>query len=151
MLCRLQLWVLGRNRTLFCCVFWLRYCVRSVVAPVFSLRVGLICTEKLHQYMYDKSTYRVWASPLTEVLCYSGNAVEICNGIMFDFYPGLPHIYKCIHIPFQQMLTSIWEHHSLFGVDCPQLPCTFVVWILDLYLRNSNFRHSIQHTYTYNG
>ena len=21
------------------------------------------------------------------------NAVEICNGIMFNFYPGLPHIY----------------------------------------------------------
>ena len=24
-----------------------------------------------------------------------GNAVEICNGIMFDFNPGLPHILKC--------------------------------------------------------
>ena len=21
-----------------------------------------------------------------------GNGVEICNGIMFDFYPGLPHM-----------------------------------------------------------
>ena len=30
-----------------------------------------------------------------------GNAIEIRNGIMFDFYPGLPHIqamntYKCL-------------------------------------------------------
>ena len=23
-----------------------------------------------------------------------GKAVEICNGIMFHFYPGLPHIYR---------------------------------------------------------
>ena len=22
-----------------------------------------------------------------------GNAIEICNGIMFDFYPRLPHFY----------------------------------------------------------
>ena len=25
-----------------------------------------------------------------------GNAIEICNGIMFDFYPGLAHMYVCI-------------------------------------------------------
>jgi len=24
------------------------------------------------------------------------NAVEICNGMMFDFYPGLLHVYQCI-------------------------------------------------------
>ena len=28
------------------------------------------------------------------------NAVEICNGIMFDFYPGLPHMYVCLHWGF---------------------------------------------------
>ena len=27
----------------------------------------------------------------------SGNVVEIGNGIMFDFYPGLPHMHACIH------------------------------------------------------
>ena len=32
----------------------------------------------------------------TEVLCYSvqsSDAIEIRNGTMFDFYPGLPHIH----------------------------------------------------------
>ena len=28
-----------------------------------------------------------------------GNVVEIHNGIMFDFYPGLPHlVYKDLHV-----------------------------------------------------
>ena len=37
-------------------------------------------------------TQRVWAPPVTEVLRYSvSNAVMLLNGIMFDFYPGLPH------------------------------------------------------------
>ena len=27
-----------------------------------------------------------------------GNAVEMRNGIMFDFYPGLPYIYSSIII-----------------------------------------------------
>ena len=32
-----------------------------------------------------------------EGLSYSGNAIEIRNRIMFDFYLGLPHILKCKH------------------------------------------------------
>ena len=30
-----------------------------------------------------------------------GNAIELCNRIMFDFYPGLPHLcilYVYIHV-----------------------------------------------------
>ena len=46
--------------------------------------------------MPDMSTQCIWALPLTEVLCYStfehSNAIKIRNGIMFNFYPGLPHI-----------------------------------------------------------
>ena len=30
--------------------------------------------------------------PLTEVLHYSGNPVKTLNGIMFDFYLGLPYL-----------------------------------------------------------
>ena len=26
------------------------------------------------------------------------NAIEIRNGIVFDFYPGLPHIYVCMYV-----------------------------------------------------
>ena len=36
------------------------------------------------------------------------NTVEICNGIMFDFYPGLPHIqfehFQSEHIQSRQLL-----------------------------------------------
>jgi len=31
------------------------------------------------------------------------NAIEICNGIMFDFYPGLPHI--AVHVE----LADFWS------------------------------------------
>ena len=33
------------------------------------------------------------------------NAIEIRNGIMFDFYPGLPHIY--IYGKYTVRLTSV--------------------------------------------
>ena len=34
---------------------------------------------------------------LNKVLCYSSKAIEIHKGMMFDFYPGLPHmfVYSC--------------------------------------------------------
>ena len=38
--------------------------------------------------------YRIIALPLMEVLHYSTLNMEICNGIMFDFHPGLPHAVK---------------------------------------------------------
>ena len=45
------------------------------------------------------STQHIRALPLIEVLRYSAlNTVEIHNGIMLDFYPGLPHIHTyCKH------------------------------------------------------
>ena len=38
-----------------------------------------------------------------------GNAVEIRNGIMFDFYPGLAHVsfkFRLNHIPFNPLTTD---------------------------------------------
>ena len=40
-----------------------------------------------------------------------GNAIKICNGIMFDFYPGLPHmvnflLYALVTLEFSKY-TSI--------------------------------------------
>ena len=37
-----------------------------------------------------------------------GNAVEICNRIMFDFYPGLPHM-QCAHYPEHLEHTTNWS------------------------------------------
>ena len=34
----------------------------------------------------------------TALQCFEcGNGVEIRNGIMFDFYPGLPHMHYLLH------------------------------------------------------
>ena len=39
------------------------------------------------------------------------NASEIRNGIMFDFYPGLPHMYKYVcNKPKSKFLTSQVEY-----------------------------------------
>ena len=59
------------------------------------LRAGLICAAKMHEYLI--SLYVARMSPAikgSSVLhCFEcSNTVEIHNGIMFDFYPGLPHM-----------------------------------------------------------
>ena len=43
-------------------------------------------------FMYLRNTYE--SHPHPEVLHYSAssNATEMCDGIMFDFCPGLPHM-----------------------------------------------------------
>ena len=43
-----------------------------------------------------------------------GNAIEIRNGIMFDFYPGLPHLYLSIvytHYQYMQCVAAVvfWQ------------------------------------------
>ena len=58
---------------------------------VLLLRAGLIPAAKLCQCLISlHSAYEPRSTALQCSEC--GNAVEICNGIMFDFYPGLPHI-----------------------------------------------------------
>ena len=48
------------------------------------------------------SSLCIWVPPLMEGLCYSAsNAVrqiELRNGIMFNFYPGLPHLYIPVYV-----------------------------------------------------
>ena len=74
----------SRNQTLFHCVFRLCYCVRSAVAQT-SIRTQ---TCYVNAWIPDSSMQHVWAPLLTEVLHYSGNAIEIHNS---SFYLGLPH------------------------------------------------------------
>ena len=58
---------------------------------LFPLQVGLICAvNNLHIYTACTSPTPNGSSALQ---CFEhSNAIEICNGIMFDFYPALPHI-----------------------------------------------------------
>ena len=43
---------------------------------VFQLRVGLIFMHCVNSWILDMFTHCMWASPLTEVLCYNSNAIE---------------------------------------------------------------------------
>ena len=46
---------------------------------------------------YSWFTQHVWAPPVTQVLSYSvlntEYEINVCNGIMFVFHPGLPHVH----------------------------------------------------------
>ena len=56
------------------------------------LRVGHICPAKMHECLISlHSAYEPRRSAVLQRFERS-NTVEICNGMMFDFYPGLPHI-----------------------------------------------------------
>ena len=64
---------------------------------VLLLWVGLN-VRCVNSWMLDRFTKRIWAPPFTEVLCYRfkcGNVNETCNGIMLNFYLGLPHLHTC--------------------------------------------------------
>ena len=68
----------------------MHYCVQSVLAQNF-VKGGA------HNYAMGKliNTYHVYTvcmSPALECI-KRGNMIEICNGIMFDFYLRLPHAY----------------------------------------------------------
>ena len=87
----------GRNRTLFRCIFRAYYCVQSAVKQNFHYGRGSYALCKL---MNNWHVYTVHMGPTpnrSSVLqgFERGNALEIHNGIMFDFYPGLPHM--CVH------------------------------------------------------
>ena len=50
-----------------------------------------------------------------------GNAIEICKGIMFDFYPGLPQLscYVCAFISAEKTLDSFltWREKIAYGTS----------------------------------
>ena len=78
--------VMGRNRTLFRCVFRLHCCVRSYALG------KLINTS--HVYTAHMSPAPNGSSTLQRF--EHSDAIKM--GITFDFYPGLPHMYrrKCV-------------------------------------------------------
>ena len=87
--------VLGRNQTVFCCVFRSHYHVGSALAQNLHEGQGSYALCKRGKYPWVYPAHMNPALNGSSVLeCFEhGNVMEICNGIMFDFYPGLPHIY----------------------------------------------------------
>ena len=64
------------------------------------LRAGLIHAAKMHEYLISLCTCMSPTFNGSSALQHfeRGNAVKICNGIMFDFYLGLPHMYVCMYV-----------------------------------------------------
>ena len=86
--------VSGRNRTIFRCIFWSHHRVRSAVTQYFHYGRAHMCY--VNTWILDVF-YTACKSPTlngSSVLqCFKrDNAIEIRNEIMFDFYPGLPHV-----------------------------------------------------------
>ena len=83
----------GRNRTLFRCVFRSLYCVQTALA--WGIKGGAHT-----RWVNSCHTYHIYTACTSPILNESSalewykrsNAIEIENGIMFDFYPGLPHM-----------------------------------------------------------
>ena len=41
------------------------------------------------------------------IQCYGrGNVVDLCNGIMFDFYLGLPHFHRYTILLLEEMMVQ---------------------------------------------
>ena len=73
-------------------------CVNASCINEFTqLRVGLIIMRCVNASCINEFTQCIWAPPLTKALCHCacfkcGNASEIHDRVIFDFYPGIPHV-----------------------------------------------------------
>ena len=120
----------GRRRTLFHCVFQLRYHVQSTVAQNFQFRAGLIRLCRLIRYSYIFTAHMSPTINESFVLqrFERGNAVKLHNGIMFHFYPELPHMVSFMHYhstfsrvgAHQQWSSCTWQCHK-----CPWRPTAY--------------------------
>ena len=96
--------VLGRNQTLLRCVFWSHYCVQSAVTQ--SFRYGWGSYALVNSWILDMFTHCIWAPLFNGSFAFTALRTQycnqkICNGIMFDFYLGLPHVWdSCTYIIF---------------------------------------------------
>ena len=96
----------GRNRTLFRCVFLLRYHIQSTVVQNFCQGRGSLCYRNLS--CIHASSLHVWAPPLMKFIVLQrfecGNGVELCSGVMFNFYLGL----TCMLVNVQYLFVNYY-------------------------------------------
>ena len=115
--------VSGRSWTLFCCVFRSYYHVWSAVTQYFCYG------WKSHALCKLMNTWHIYTAHMSSTLCGSsmlqhfecGNVIEICNKIMFDFYPRLPQLscYVCAFISAEKTLDSFltWPEKIAYGTS----------------------------------
>ena len=87
--------VLGRNQTLFRYVFRSHCCIRSALAVELLLSGGSCMLCKLI------NTFHIYTAHMSPALNKRSvlqrfELSNACNGIMFSFYPGLPHMRSLV-------------------------------------------------------
>ena len=110
----------GRDRKLFHFVLRLRYRIGSAVMQDFHYGWGSYALCKLVN-TWHICTARMSPTPNgSSVLRFKHScALEIRNGIMFDFYPGLPHVNLIIaqlalcdsHVNLIIAQLALWDSH----------------------------------------
>ena len=78
------------------CILIVLLCLKRCSAEL-PLTVGKLINTQYHIYTARTSTTLNQSSALQHLLC--SNMIKIRNRIMFDFYPGLPHIYNSNYYP----------------------------------------------------
>ena len=99
----------GRNRTLFHCVFRPHY--RTGVQNFHYGRGSYVLRRRI-RYSCTFTACMSSALNISSALqrIERGNAVEIHNGIMFDFYLGLPQLFYGTWMKALVMLVRLWGH-----------------------------------------
>ena len=96
-------------------------------SAVLLLRVGLIRVPKLHQCLINlHSVYEPHLNRNTALQHFErGNAIEIRNGIMLDFYPGLPHM------EYKSNIQWLPKETSGLGFDESLIEPCYNPWLLE--------------------
>ena len=95
--------------------------------PRFSLASGVIRGYHVYQRIWTphvrESNNGKRNRKRTRPICFDrGNAIEIRNGIMFDFYPGQPHFIQIsttllVRLPQYRKQSILWELFELACID----------------------------------
>ena len=89
-LCRNQFRYIFRSH---CCIWSIIYCWTSVKGGAHMCFIDMWISNKL--------TKCIWVPPRNSVIRHfeHDNAIEICGGIIFDFFTGLPHFFPNSYSP----------------------------------------------------
>ena len=106
--------VLGRNQTSFHRI--------STALPHLkccSTDRGLIVQRRC------MNTWHIYAASTSPTLNPSSNAIEICNGIMPDFYPGLLYMWQLVKVtPWHISIASQRSKHHI--TECLYVLCRLI-------------------------
>ena len=113
---------LWQSRVDYSVVYFDRITAFKVLAQNFHKGWGSYTLHRLIRYWCIFAAHISGSFALQRFKC--GNAVKLRNGIMFHFYPGLPHMYVLQYI--QSLYWSNYIHHWAPSSTPPQ--CSHYSW-----------------------